>query len=226
MFRFACMAAAAFGLSTAMACAGGVDLPDAGVFTTYQVSADKTSIAWSTCGTVPGSSGCFGSGTLTPFAHVCAVLQTAPVTKGLVVSRDLFVLDARRASPVLNVFRRKNTYIDGAVLSSVTLRKRIALSMPGGVQDCYMAASATKVFAGVASATGAAAIDIASLSVAPVPGFSPPETVTGITADERGYVSVQYSGGYYLYAPGGGVVQDGGGTALLFNPTNATLFNR
>src|SRR5260370_7303353 len=65
---------------------------DSTLFTTYQ-NYGNNNITWVTCGSTKNTGGCYGSGTLGPFARVCAVMEGRPVTVGNTVTRSLYVLD-------------------------------------------------------------------------------------------------------------------------------------
>lgn len=208
--------------------AAAADAPDANLVTTYALSADATRVGWTTCGHTAGSSGCYGSGNLGRFHRMCAMLQGAPSINGNLVSRQIFVLDSGAdpsVGPRLSVYQRRDRVGDVLVSSAVGLKARIDLPMLKPGAPCFMAANDVTIYVGTGGSTNAVAIDRATQAVTAIPGFSPPMKVTGITADARGYVSVQFENGYYLYNPAGYMMQDGGGAALVLGQTSATLFN-
>lgn len=216
--------AGAFTLAAGAALAGG-PAPDANLYTTYQVSPDHTSLSWITCGATAQSSGCYGSGSIGPFERLCAVLQGAPVVNGSKVVRRIYALDAGTAAgaaPVLYEYVRTETVSPSYDAASVVLKRHAALPLTGGPGvPCFMAANAVAVYAGTATSYTGALVDRQSFAVGSLPGFSPPELMTAITADSRGYVAAQWSGGFYLFGPDGSLQGDGGGGALLLDSNNA-----
>ncbi len=197
---------------------------DAGLFTTY--SAGATSVNFVVCGSLPESEGCYGSGSLSPFEQVCAVLEGTPKQKGDVVTRAIYVLDKRtsKKSPItLTVFTRTDTITDGSFDTiQVTQTKQIPLGITGGAKaKCSMAANDAFVYAATDADTNAVAVDKTAFTVSPIGGFSPPEPVTSITADERGYVALHFQDGFYVLGPDGSDQEDGGGPADMVGTRNA-----
>ena len=68
---------------------------DATLYTRYHTDPDQTIIDWNVCGSLPGSSGCYGSGTLGPFGRVGALLEGEPKTDLIAntVTRAIYVLE-------------------------------------------------------------------------------------------------------------------------------------
>jgi hypothetical protein len=198
-----------------------------GLFATYSTSGDGTDVSFDVCGSTQQSNGCYGGATLGPFGHACGVIEGAPKTKGDVVTRDIYVLDkgsTGTSQAVLDVYKRTDTITDTFDTVQVSLTQSVSLGLPGGPStECSMAAGKAYVFAATTASTQAAAIDISSLAVSLVGGFSPPADVTSITADDRGYVSIQFTSGFYVFAPDGSGEEDGGGNAALVNTRNGWL---
>lgn len=199
---------------------------DANLFATYTVS--PTSVQFDVCGSTADSEGCFGGGTMAPFQHACAVLEGTPHTKGDIVSRDVYVLDRRssKTAPVtLYVYRRTDTITASYDSVQVTLAQTVPLSILGGPgAQCSMAANNSYIYAGTSVDTSAVAISKTDFSFNSVGGFSPPATIKSITADDRGYVSIEFNGGFYLVNPTGGGEEDGGGGAEEVNTRNGLKF--
>ena len=103
---------------------------DVGLFTTY--SGGGTSISYVVCGSLPQSSGCYGSGTLSPFEQACAVLEGKAKQKNNVVTRAIYVLD-RRTSPsaaiTLSVYTRTDTISASSDSIQVSLTKQVSLGL-------------------------------------------------------------------------------------------------
>jgi hypothetical protein len=199
----------------------------ANLFATYSASQDGSSVSFDVCGSVQQSEGCFGGASLGPFGHACAVIEGKPKTKGDVVTRDIYVLDKGsqgNSAAVLDVYKRTDTITATDDTVQVSLTQAVSLGLPGGPStECSMGAGKTTVFAATTASNQVAAIDISTLSVSPEGGLSPPATVTSITADDRGYVSVQFTEGFYLFGPNGEGEEDGGGNAALVNTRNGWL---
>lgn len=197
---------------------------DAGLFTTY--SSGGTSVNFVVCGSLPESEGCYGSGNLGNFEQACAVLEGTATQKGDVVSRDIYVLDKRtsKTAPVtLYVFHRTDTITNQSFDSiQVTQTHQISLNVKGGAKsNCSMAANDAFVYAATDADTVAIGIDKTSFTTGQLGGFSPPETVKSITADERGYVSLHFQDGFYVVGPNGVGEEDGGGAADMVGTRNA-----
>ncbi|HEX3664850.1 MAG TPA: hypothetical protein VHU23_06440 [Rhizomicrobium sp.] len=197
------------------------------LFATYSASQDGTSVSFSVCGSVQEAEGCFGGGSFGPFGHACAVIEGKPKTKGDVVTRDVYVLDKGAQSDstaVLDVYKRTDTITSSSDTIQVSLTKAVSLGLPGGPStECSMGAGKDYVFAATTASTQVAAINMSTLAVSLEGGFSPPATVTSITADDRGYVSVQFTEGFYVFGPDGSGLEDGGGNAALVNTRNGWL---
>ena len=52
-------------------------LPDSTLYTSYFASG-TTDVNWVTCGSLPQTEGCYGSGSLGSFTNACAVVQSVP----------------------------------------------------------------------------------------------------------------------------------------------------
>ena len=51
---------------------------DSTLFTTYNLGGNNTNISWSVCGSLPGTSGCYGGGSLGPFGRIGAMIEGNP----------------------------------------------------------------------------------------------------------------------------------------------------
>jgi hypothetical protein len=208
--------------------AAGAPALDNGLFATF--SASPTSVSFSVCGQTGGSSGCFGGASLSPpFEQACAVLQGKPRTKGDVMTRDIYVLDKRTSSSapiMLYVYERSDTIANGFDSVSATLKKTVNLGLTGGTAShCALAGNLDYVYAATSADTVVAGMDKATYAVSDLGGFSPPATVTSITADDRGYVSLHFTEGFYVYDPNGNLQEDGGGAADFINQRNGWATN-
>ncbi|HTT82099.1 MAG TPA: hypothetical protein VMF67_01320 [Rhizomicrobium sp.] len=198
-----------------------------GLFATYSSSDDGAYVSFDVCGSTQESEGCYGGATLGPFGHACGVLEGAPKTKGDVVTRAIYVLDkgsSDGSQAVLDVYKRTDTITETDDTVQVSLIQGVSLGLPGGPgTECAMGEGPVDVFAATTASTQAAEINIKSLAVSLVGGFSPPSDVTSITTDDRGYVTVQFTEGFYVFAPDGDGEEDGGGSAAMVNTRNGWL---
>jgi len=198
-------------------------LLDATLFTTY--SGGGASISYVVCGSLPQSSGCYGSGSLSSFEQACAVLEGKEKQKNNVITRAIYVLDKRTsasAAITLYVYTRTDTITDTSDSIQVSLTKTVSLGINGGASaNCSMAANKDFVYAATDADTVAAGMNKSTYAVSQLGGFSPPANIVSITADDRGYVSLHFNGGFYVYGPDGNLQEDGGGAADMVGTHNA-----
>lgn len=178
------------------------------------------------CGSLPGSEGCYGSGTMSPFESACAVLEGKPkykpIDSGEVVTRPIYVLDRRSsktAAAILYIYTRTDTITQDTYDSvSLVLDTQISPSFNGGGLNakCSMAANDIAVYAGTDKG-GASTVDKKTLSVNTLAGPG----LVSITADERGFVAVNTTCCNAIFSPQGGGVQSGGGNWDMINDRNA-----
>lgn len=205
---------------------------DANLYTTYSVYAPHNSLSWSRCGATAQSEGCFGNGQISGFKRVCAMIDGTPVVAGSQVTHDLYILDGGATSSdtvTLSVYQFVDEITSSFDTTTVTLLQTVNLTLQGGAAAaCSMAANADYVYVGTNASDYAVSVKKTSYATAQLPGFSPAIPVTQITADDRGYVIVQYgsgtNNGFYMYSPDGANVEDGGGNALIPSTVTGTLF--
>jgi hypothetical protein len=201
---------------------------DSTLFTTYQ-NYGNNNITWVTCGSTKNTGGCYGSGTLGPFARVCAVMEGRPVTVGNTVTRSLYVLDggSDTSSVSLSVFKKTDTITNNSDTVSITPSKTLTLPLTGGSNAlCSMAANDGFIFVGTNASPNALKVNKLTYSLTRAGAFSLP--VTAITANDYGYVTVTQEAatqgsGFSVYGPNGMLQEDGGGAPFIPNTTNAYL---
>jgi hypothetical protein len=206
-------------------------LPDATLYTTYNLTAGNQGVNWIVCGSVQQSNGCYASGSVGPFEAVGALLEGSPVIQQNKVTRAIYVLDAGSANNVrLFVYKKTDTVTSQTDVVTVTLTNTITLPLVGGADvSSSMAANAGFLFIGTDQSPNGVRVRKFDLSVSPLPGFSPPINVTAVTADKYGYVTVTQgnfsagSSGFYLYGPDGSLQEDGGGAEFMLDTTQAVL---
>jgi hypothetical protein len=214
----------------------GATALDATLFTTYTINSAHTDIYWSVCGSTPGTSGCYGSGSIGPFGKAGAILEGDPstnVTKGT-VSRSIYVLDVGYGTSgdgvALYIYRKVDTITSTSDTVVVTLSKIVALPLTGGSAAlASMAANAGFLFIGTNQSSQGVRVQKSNSAIVTIPGFSPPINVAAITSDKYGYVTVtfgSFNGGesaFYVFGPNGAFQEDGGGAPFMVNTTQAVL---
>jgi|SRR5579862_130517 len=196
--------------------------PDATLFTGYTLFTDYSGVSFFVCGSVPGSDGCYGSGTLGPFKHIGALLEGGPRTVGNVVSRNIYVVDVAGGTSgtdvVLYRYLMSNTVTPPYDAVAYKLLKQITLPLTGGAKSrCSMAANANYLFIGTDQSPSAVRVTKNGLAMVTVGGSS--STVASITTDANGFVIVNGGGSFVVFGPNGEPEEDGGGDWFTV-PTN------
>ena len=172
--------------------------------------------------------GCSGSGSFGPFGHVGAMIEGSPTWFQNAVARDVFIVDVAGGAAgnevVLYRYEITNTVSPPYDAVSYKLLKTVTLPLIGGATvRCSMAANAGFLHIGTNKITFAVQVTKQTFAITDVGGFSDEPTVSAITADDRGYVTIAFSGsgtgGSYVYGPTGEPVQDGGGATFLLPST-------
>jgi len=202
---------------------------DGTLFTTYTMAQNATNVNWVVCGSLPGTSGCYGSGSLGPFAKIGALLEGNTTTRGNTVTRFIYVVDVNAPGNgvVLNVYKKTDTIDVSDDTINVSLFKTVNLPLTGGSQAlCSMAANRKFLYIGTDQGTLAVEVTKKGFSMTSAGGFNLP--VTEITADKYGFVTITQgvNGGpssFTTYGPDGLPKEDGGGAPFMLNPINAVL---
>jgi hypothetical protein len=209
---------------------------DATLYTTYSIDTAHTNVTWVVCGSLPGSSGCYGAGSIGPFGKVGALLEGNPKTDLVAntVTRAIYVVDiasgTNQNEVVLDVYTKVDTITPDFDTVTVTLSQTISLPLVGGTSaQTSMAANKQFLFIGTTRSPQGVEINKRTFSVTQVGGFSPPINVSAITADQYGYVTMSFgsfnggSNGFYVFGPDGSVQEDGGGSEFMLNTVQAVL---
>jgi len=223
-----------FGFTFAWACnkpaysATPRTLDDANVFTYYNFVPGGSSINWTTCGRTGGISGCFGSGSIGPFAGPCAIMEGKPTTSGNTLNQYVYVVEASTTGfqyAVLDIYQKQDV-INGSDTPSMSLVRRINLNLKVGLKTaCFMAGGPRYIFIGTVLSARAMRFDtVTQKLVAEGSNSVPTGLVSQITADARGFVTINYTHGMTtavdFYDPDGNLTQSGGGSA--FEPNSST----
>jgi len=146
--------------------------PDAGLYTSYSIGSGYTNVTWTVCGTTQTTEGCYGSGTLGPFGHAGAMIESSPVVDfatGTVI-RYIYIVD-NAATPryntevVLNVYKKVDVVTSSTDTVTVSLVKAVKLGIVGGAgTSAYMAANANYIYVGTSAFPFAVRIQRTNLS--------------------------------------------------------------
>jgi hypothetical protein len=205
--------------------------PDATLFTTYRLfSADQT-VSWSVCGSTALSEGCYASGDLGPFGKAGALIEGNPSVNlsTNTVTRRIYVVDIASGSTgngvVLYVYEKTDVVSSTSDKVTVTLLKTVILPLSGGsTASCSMAANNGFLFIGTDQSQQAVSVGKSKLTVTQLGGYMPGNTVTAMTADKYGYVTINWGQyGFYVYGPNGTTQEDGGGADFMLNTVTAVL---
>jgi hypothetical protein len=206
--------------------------PDSMLFTTYSVATDLTSAEWMVCGSTKDSEGCFAIGSLGPFGQIGAMLESAPVTNGNAVEREIYVLDVANGSSgnvvALFVYTKTDVVTASDDTVTVALHKKLELPLVGGkTVTASMAENNAYLFVGTNQSTQAVIIEKHHLaSFTTVGAGSPAAPVASITADGYGYVTVTFgppNTSFYVIGPKGAFEEDGGGPQFMLDDLNAVI---
>lgn len=206
--------------------------PDNSLLTTYSFDNAYSSAYFSVCGSLPGSEGCYGGGTLGPFGHAGALIEGNEVVRGTIVTRDIYVVDDKAGGTTVKLYvYRKTDTISGADDSiSTSLLNTISLPLTGGANaKSYMAADTNFLFIGTSLSQSAVKVAKSDLTFQPLGGFSGPAPiyVSSATSNKYGSVTVTFSDnsgvytGFYSFDPYGNFSEDGGGADYLLGTSTA-----
>src|ERR1700729_4004583 len=110
----------------------GAAEPASPLFTTYSVATDLKSAEWIVCGSTKESEGCYADGSLGPFGHIGAMLESPPVSDGNAITREIYVLDVAngKAADVVALLVYTKTDIVTATDDSVTVNLHRKTELP------------------------------------------------------------------------------------------------
>jgi hypothetical protein len=212
---------------------------DATLYTRYNMDSAHTSVNWNVCGSLAGSSNCYGSGSLGPFGRVGALMEGEPKTdrNAHTVTRPIYVLDTgsgpNQNGVVLYVYTKVDAITTDSDTVTVTLSQTISLDLVGGTNphSAQMAANKQFLFIGTDQSPSAVQINKRTFSVTKLGGFTPPINVFGIFGDEYGYVTLSFgsfrthNNDFIVVGPDGSVAEDGAVSQFMLNTIQAVLLN-
>ncbi len=212
---------------------------DAGLYAKYNMDSAHTTVNWNVCGSLPGSSGCYGSGSLGPFGRVGALMEGEPKTNrnAQTVTRAIYVLDTASGTDqngvTLYVYTKVDTITTDSDTVTITLSQTISLPLVGGINphSAQMAANKQFLFIGTDQSPSAVQVSKRTFSITQLGGFTPPINVFGIFGDEYGYVTLSFgsfrthNNDFIVVGPNGSVVESGAVSQFMLNTVQAVLLN-
>jgi len=204
---------------------------DSTLFTTYTLLGN-TSMNWVVCGSLPGTSGCYGAGTLGPFGRIGAMIEGNPsqnLTAGT-VTRYIYVLDVGYGSGAnevaLYVYKKVDVISGGDDSVSSSLFKTVILPLKGGAATIpSMGANAKFLYIGTNQDQLAVQVQKGNFAITQFSEVSGPYNVTSITADQYGFVTVTWGhgAGFDVIDKNGQAQLGGGGDSFMLNTSVATI---
>jgi hypothetical protein len=208
------------------------------LYTTYTLNGPNA-IDLNTCGSTGTEQGCFGGTSLIRLNGVCSLLAGPVTTKGTVTRQPLYVLErGSDALPVVTlkvyskVVRAQPVMVGPNPSTKVTttailLKSVDLLLLKGGTTaTCHMAAKARSLFVGTSASIRAVQVDKTKFTSHAI-GVG---RLHDITADENGYVRVNFEGRNptgYTFGPDGKALSSGGmaNPVVIPNQTNGIPLN-
>src|SRR5947208_8397659 len=136
----------------------------------YNTDVAHTTVNWNVCGSLPGSSGCYGSGSLGPFGRVGALMEGEPKTNrnAQTVTRAIYVLDTATGSDqngvTLYVYTKVDTITTDSDTVTITLSQTISLPLIGGTNPHSARMAANKQFVLVGTEESPSAVQVSTRS--------------------------------------------------------------
>jgi len=204
---------------------------DSTLFTTYTLPAGMR-IDWVVCGSLPGTSGCYGSGSLGPFGRIGAMIEGIPSQnlKAGTVTRYIYVVDVGYGSGgnevALYVYKKIDAISGGSDTVSASLFKTVVLPLTGGPATIASMGANTKfLYIGTNQDQLAVQLQKNNFAITQFSEVSGPYNVTSITADHYGFVTVTWGkgAGFEVIDKNGLAQSGGGGDTFMLNTSVATV---
>jgi hypothetical protein len=195
---------------------------DSGLFTTYTTDNAKTTLYWAVCGSIGTGTGCYGAGSVGPFAQMGAIVEgskTYDLAKGT-VTRFLYVIDqaygSSRDGVALYAYKRVDTITSSYGTTTFTLVKTLSLPLTGGASALTFV-GANSGYLVIGTSMTAIPVEVAKKNYAVTPENIISQIPISITADNYGYITVTSAGGFFVVGPNGLLQEDGGGSPFTVN---------
>ena len=171
--------------------------PDSGLYTTYFFSG-STFFRYQTCGAIGSSVGCYGSGQVTPFTHLCALMEgnESVNTKTNTVTRDIYVLDAGHGAGRalwLYVYSKSDAILGTS--DTVTVKKIKTIGLPTRADanaECFMAADDGYIYIGTNESSAVARVTKSDNSLETLFSAGQSSDVSSITSNRYGFVDINF----------------------------------
>ena len=208
-------------------------LPDAGLFRMYALDATRSTVSYSFCGTLSGSSGCYASGSLGPFGRVGAMLEGLPTSDPTThtVRRDVYIVDQAvrgSSSKMMRLYDYRLAEVVDAPNVSVTATRIKTIDLPviGGVDaKTYLGASGNYLWIGSNQDPSSTSVSRVDWSVSSTVAFDPPINASLVSVDAYGFVTMTFGdtqngiNGFFVTDGKGKLAQDGGGPDFTLGTT-------
>jgi len=206
--------------------------PNAGLYTSYSIGSDYQNVTWTVCGTTQTTEGCYGTGTLGPFAHAAALIESSPVVDVATgtVTRYIYLADNQARPPYndfvyLYVYKKVDVVTSSTDTVTVSFVKFVSMRLLGGSgTTVFMAGNENYIYVGTSVYPFAVRIQRTNLShLVQTAQVSPEADVTAITSDFYGNVTVTFGGATNHTA--GSLQFDINGNSLGTPTTNVYMLN-
>jgi hypothetical protein len=208
---------------------------EAELYNSYWTDSAKTRVNSLTCGSTPGSSGCYGSATLGPFHQVCAMVATEVAKKteqdgSTTFKRRVAIMDRGKLAGVqvrFYIYLETQTVTAAGATTQTSRVRTLTLPLVGGPSaSCFMARNASGFYVGTDKSPSAVRVSNTTFEITTLGSFSPPIPVASITAMQDGHVAVTHKGasssGATIYGNDGKYEMGGGLELFLAGTQNAS----
>jgi len=195
---------------------------DSGLFTTYTTDNAKTTLYWTVCGSIGTGSGCYSSGSVTPFGRIGSIIEGSKsynITAGT-VTRFLYVIDQEYGPAndgvAVYAYKRVDTITSSYDTTTFTLQKTVSLPLAGGSSAVvFVGANSRYLVVGTSLSTVPVEIAKKTYAVSSINIIS--QIPISITTDNYGYITVTSASGFFVVGPSGSLQEDGGGSPFIVN---------
>jgi hypothetical protein len=205
---------------------------DSTLYTYYNIGTNGF-IYLTVCGSLPGSGGCYGSGSMGPFGRVGSMVEGNPAqnVKAGTVTRYIYVVDVASGSGgdgvELYVYKKVDTITESDDSVTVTLYKTTSLTelTGGNTATAFLAANSKFLFVGTNQNGNVVSVKKSNLVVSTV--LETTEALSSITANSYGDISLVWGTGggaqFEIITPSGKGGVAGEPASFLQNTTQGAV---
>ena len=197
-------------------------LPDANLFTTYNADSAKTTLYWTTCGSIPPGTGCYASGQFGTFGQIGSVIEgtkTYNATTGT-ITRRIYIIDQAygpgKDEVALFDYKRVDLIVNGSDSVTTTLAKRLVLPLTGG-SSATVFVGANRGYLLIGTSMSNIPVEVTKITHVVTPMNIISQVPVSITADNYGFITVTSENGFFVVGPNGQLQEDGGGAPFTVN---------